>query len=212
MSLRDSIPDRAGLVELCGSCRATCQHPGVDREGDMGPFAADHRPVRAVEPLPADLAQCVCAPLRRRAVVLACVGSRLGIEDRAEGGQERFAGLGVEVTVDTDHPKVGRRSMEPPPGPGGIVASQVVSVVDLLAPEADDTLQVADRVDPGGLQKLRLGTVERRRVGLASGRQHLDGRHRDLSFLEGSERAWHVPQRPSDAQFRPGVPPSDLVR
>jgi len=45
-----------------------------------------------------------------------------------------------------------------------------VSVIDLLAPEADHTLQVADRVDPGRLQELRLGTIERRRVSLANGR------------------------------------------
>jgi len=87
-----------------------------------------------------------------------------------------------------------------------------VSVIDLLTPEADHALQVADRVNPGRLQKLRLGVVERQRVGLASGRQHLDGRHRDLSFQERAERPWHISERSSDAQICSGVPPSDLVR
>ena len=106
MTLRDLPWDRTGLVELRAACRVARKHPGVDRERDVRPLAADHRPVRAVEPLPTDLAQRVCAPLRRRETVLADVRSCLGIENRAESGQKRFAGLRVEVTVDTDHPQV----------------------------------------------------------------------------------------------------------
>jgi len=104
--LLELLRDGARPVELRGACLAACQHPGVDREGDVRSFAPDHRPVRAVEPQPADLAQRVCAPLRRRETVLADVRSCLGIENRAESGQKRFAGLRVEVTVDTDHPQV----------------------------------------------------------------------------------------------------------
>jgi hypothetical protein len=109
----------------------------------VGSFAADHRPVRAVDPLPADLAQRVCEPLRGRAIVFGGLRSRLGVKNRAEGGQERFAGLRVEVTVDTDHPQVRRGGVQPPPRTCRVLTPQVVSVIDLLTPEADHKLQVA---------------------------------------------------------------------
>jgi hypothetical protein len=109
-------------------------------------------------------------------------------------------------------PRYSAEACNPPPRACRVVTAQVVSVIDLLTPEADHTLQVADRVNSGRLKELRLGAFERRRVGLASGRQHLDGRHRDLSVLERRELPWHVPERTSDAQFRPRVPPGDLVR
>ena len=97
MSLRDLLGDGTRAVELRGACRTACQHPGVDREGDMRSFAADHRPVRAVEPLPTDLAQRVGPPLRGRALVIVAVRPRLGDEGRAQGGEERFAGFGVAL-------------------------------------------------------------------------------------------------------------------
>ena len=126
MTLRDLPWDRTGLVELRAACRVARKHPGVDRERDVRPLAADHRPVRVVEPLPTDLAQRVGPPLRGRALVIVAVRPRLGVEDRAQGGEERFAGFGVEVAVDPDYPQIRRGGVQPPPrsrrvvGPEGL--------------------------------------------------------------------------------------------
>ncbi len=143
--------------------------------------------VRAVEPLPTDLAQRVGPPLRGRALVIVAVRPRLGVEDRAQGGEERFAGFGVEVAVDPDYPQLRRGGVQPPPRSRRIVAPKASVEVDLLAPEGDDALEVADRVHPGRLHELRPRPIECLRIGLARRGEHLDGRHRNLSFLQGSE-------------------------
>ena len=100
--------------------------------------------------------------------------------------------------------------MQPSPSPEPPLAVELALAFDGLTPERRDALEVAHRVDPRGLDELRLAPLERVGRSFASRDQHPDRRHRDLALLEGAPRLGHLVQCAGDPNVLAREAPRDL--
>jgi hypothetical protein len=207
---RDGSRHRTHVVELGGARRRIGDHLSRHRDGHVRALAGDGRPVRLVEPMATDLVQRVDPPLSVGPCPLTASDARVGVHHRAQRGQQRFAGLGVEVAVDPHHPLERQRGVQTAPRVQDVLAGLEALAFDVLPPDRRDLPQAADRVDACGLDELLLRAGERARVGLARVDEHARRRHGDVARIDRAAGHRHLLERPRDPRGAARHPPRDL--
>jgi len=105
--------DGACIAQLAPEAGTSLERLQVHGDGDAGALTRYERPVRRIQPPPADLTQGIGPSLGKGPAV----GPRLtlfGIEHASERGDQDLAGLGVEVAVHPHHALEGGGDVETP--------------------------------------------------------------------------------------------------
>jgi hypothetical protein len=200
------------VVERAGARRVVREVIGTHRHGEMGSLTADGGSVTPIEPLSTDLPERVCTTLSGCSSVRLSARMHPCVHDGSERSEECLSILHIEVAIDPDHPEVRRRCMEPSPGVGDVLTSQIPFALRVGTPGTDDTMKLMHRVDLGSLDEQILGSRERRRIGASRLREHLGGRHRYVARLERLMRARHVAERPGRANALACLTPAHPLR
>jgi hypothetical protein len=186
--------DRFGVLQARTTADATLERVEVHRDRHVRALAADPGANRPVEPLPADLAERVGPPLRRRAAIIRRPRADLGVDDGTDRGDHGLTGLGVERPVDPDHPLEGGGEVEGASFARQLGVAQHCRAVQRLPPVGDRPPEVSFRERPRRLDEGRLRGCERVRVRLARMHEDPDGRAGQVAVSASGSRRGHLVQ------------------
>ena len=137
--------DRPNMIELAAPSSPPFERLEIDDHGDMGSFASDERTLGCVQPPPADLGECIDAPLGRGPSVFRVSAATIRVDAVAKGCEHGLAGLRVKVPVKAHHSQDRCRHSQAALLAAALGVLEPLLPIELMAPMRDGVLELARR-------------------------------------------------------------------
>ena len=178
-----SAPERVRAgAGRAGRRKASLQRLKVHGDRDVGALASHEGAIGGVQPLPADLSQCIGPSLWRGADVP--LRSHSCVADGPKGTDDRLPGLRIQVSVHPDHARERRGDVQAASFVRPLGELGTPGVLGGPGPGGHDPAQVRDGERGCRLHEVALGLCKGLRIDLLCGHQHIHGRRGDLALLQ----------------------------